>query len=429
MIEHRTIIAKRVDSGRADTNEIRALSEAAGHDIVDELTQVRREDSTYNLGRGTIERLADCIEMTNASAVIFDNELNPQQAHSIGKIVPEGTRLIDRYRLILDIFEEQAGTREAQLQVRLAELRYELPRVQAEIRLEKEVANERRSRFGLGEKENRRVTDIKERIQRIEGKLESIDSTDANRREQHRENGLSLVALAGYTNAGKSTLLRRLADDLSVSADQHTDLTETAGVEDRLFKTLGTTTRRATLNGRAVLVTDTIGFIRDLPGWLVQSFESTLGAVRHADLVCLVIDASDPLDELREKVATSRDHLADETRVLPVVNKADLTDDDHLDSACDAVTFFDYSPAVVSATEGTGVGGLCARIRDALPEEKAQFVLPNTGESMRFVSWAYDHADVEHVSYEGETVSIELMGHPSIVRQADSRTDELSRRS
>jgi GTP-binding protein HflX len=294
--------------------------------------------------------------------------------------------------------------------------------VQAEIRLEKEVANERRSRFGLGEKEDRRVTDIKERIQRIEGKLKSIDSTDANRRDQHRESGLSFVALAGYTNAGKSTLLRRLADDLSVNTDSHADLAETAGVEDRLFKTLGTTTRRATLDGRAVLVTGTIGFIRDLPSWLVQSFESTLGAVRHADLVCLVIDASDPPDELREKVATSRDHLADETRVLPVVNKADLTDDDH---PRDAVASFDYSPAVVSATEGMGIGGLCARIRDALPEKKAQFVLPNTGETMRFISWAYDHTDVENVSYNGETVSIELVGHPSTVRQAESQADTL----
>lgn len=374
MSNHRTIIAKRVASGATDTAEIRALAEAAGYEIIDELTQSRREDSAYNLGRGAIERLSNRIEATEADTVVFDNELSPHQSHSIGELVPDGTRLIDRYRLILDIFEEQAGTREAQLQVQLAELRYELPRVQARIRLEKKVANERRSRGSLGEKEDRRVTDIKERIQRIEGELASIDSTDTKRREQYRKTGLSLIALAGYTNAGKSTLLRRLADDLSIDTPAHADLAETAGVDDRLFKTLGTTTRRATLDGRAVLITDTIGFIRDLPGWLVQSFESTLGAVQHADLVCLVIDASDAPNDLREKVTTSRDHLADDARVLPVVNKADLADDGCA-AARGAVASFERPPAVISATEGTGIGELCARIRDALPEQRSRFVL------------------------------------------------------
>ncbi|MFC6961967.1 GTPase HflX [Halocatena marina] len=425
MSGYRIIIVKRVNAGSAETAEIRALAEAAGHEIVGELTQVRSEDSTYNLGQGAIKRLSERIEATAASGVIFDNELSPQQAHNIGEIVPDGIRLIDRYRLILDIFEEQAGTREAQLQVQLAELHYELPRVQEEIRLEKEVANERRSRGGLGEKENRRVTDIKERIQRIEEQLGSIDSADTKRREQHRDAGLSLVALAGYTNAGKSTLLRRLADDLAVDREQHTDLTETAGTEDRLFKTLGTTTRRATLDGRAVLVTDTIGFIRDLPGWLVQSFESTLGAVRHADLVCLVIDASDPLDDLHEKVETSRNHLADDVRILPVLNKVDVVDDRQ--TAREAVSQFELPPAAISAVEGTGVDDLCARIRDALPEQRARFVLSNSGETMRFVSWAYDHADVRAVDHDGETVSIELVGHPSIVRQANMRAKELTR--
>lgn len=424
MSNHRTIIAKRVASGAADTTEIRALAEAAGHEIIDELTQSRREDSAYNLGRGAIERLSNRIEATRADTVVFDNELSPQQSHNIGELVPDGTRLIDRYRLILDIFEEQAGTREAQLQVRLAELCYELPRVQAQIRLEKEVANERRSRSGLGEKENRRVTDIKERIQRIKGELASIDSTDTKRREQYRKTGLSLIALAGYTNAGKSTLLRRLADDLSIDTPAHADFAETAGVEDRLFKTLGTTTRRATLD-RPVLITDTIGFIRDLPGWLVQSFESTLGAVQHADLVCLVIDASDSPEDLREKIATSRDHLADDAHVLPVVNKADLADDDQRAAAREAVALFEQPPAVISAIEGTGIGELCARIRDALPEQRTRFVLPNTGETMSFLSWAYDHSDVESVNYNGETVAIELVGHPSIVRQANSRAEKL----
>lgn len=424
--KHITIIAKRDAAGNTDTAEIRTLAAVADHEIVGELTQQRPEDTTYNLGRGATERLADRIESREADVVVFDNDLTPQQAHSIRELVPDGTRIIDRYRLILDIFEEQAGTRRAQLQVQLAELRYERPRVRARIRLETEAANERRARGGLGEKEDRRITDMKQRIQRIERELEAIDSTATARREHRREAGLSLIALAGYTNAGKSTLLRRLADDLTVDAESHTNLAETVGVEDRPFKTLGTTTRRATLDGRAVLLTDTIGFIRDLPSWLIQSFESTLAALSHADIVCAVVDGSDPVEEIKAKVTTARTHLKERTRVLPVINKTDLATDSRIEAACTAVQAFDLSPAVISATEGTGIGELCARLHDTLPEERERFVLPNTGETMAFISWAYDHAAVESVAYDGNTVAIELVGHPSIVHQATGRAEELT---
>lgn len=424
-----SILVKRVDSGVPDTNEIRALAQAAGHELIEELTQVRSEDSAYNLGQGAIERLGDRIEATEADAVVFDNELRPQQIHNIGELVPAGTRLIDRNRLILDIFEEQAGTRKAQLQVQLAELRYRLPRVQAEIRLEKAVANERRARGGLGEKENRRITDIKERIQRIEEKLDSMDAVGTDRRERYSDVGLSLVALAGYTNAGKSTLLRRLADDLTVNETSHADLPETAGAADRLFKTLDTTTRRATLDDRAILLTDTVGFISDLPEWLA-SIEPTLDLVRDAELVCLVIDASDPPDRIREKIETSRNQLPIDSdtareRVLPVLNKADLADEEQLTVARDAVSSLG-TPAVISATEGTGIGELCARLREMLPERRARLDLPNSDATMSFVSWAYDNASVEFVSYDDGTVAIELAGHPTTIREATTRAEELN---
>lgn len=332
---------------------------------------------------------------------------------------------------------EQAGTRKAQLQVQLAELRYRLPRVQAEIRLEKEVANERRARGGLGEKENRRITDIKERVQRIEETLDSMDAVGTDRRERYNDVGLSLVALCGYTNAGKSTLLRRLADDLTVNEPSHADLPETAGAADRPFKTLDTTTRRATLDGRAILLADTVGFISELPEWMA-SIEPTLDLVRDAELVCLVIDASDPPDRIREKVRTSWNQLPiDSERAhehfLPVLNKADLADVNQLDAARDAVSSFG-TPAVISATngspslrttEGTGIGGLCARIREMLPERRTRLDLPNSDETMSFVSWAYDNASVESVSYDGGTVAIELSGHPATIREATTRAADL----
>src|SRR6056297_761567 len=173
--------------------------------------------------------------------------------------------------------------------------------------------------MGLGEYDESREQDIKARISRIRDELDQIEETEEHRREQRRESGFDLVALAGYTNAGKSTLLRQLAADVDVDENEglHPDLDATAESEDRLFTTLGTTTRRAAMD-RPVLVTDTVGFIADLPHWLVESFKSTLDSVYRADLVLLVVDVSEPIDEIHEKLVTSHDTLY-ERNEAPIV--------------------------------------------------------------------------------------------------------------
>ncbi|WP_227356850.1 GTPase HflX [Haladaptatus salinisoli] len=424
------VIAKRADDGTAETTEIRALADAAGYEVVDAVTQSRPEDSTYHFGRGKAEELAETVAEAGASAVVFDNPLSPRQTSELGRLCPDETEIIDRYRLVLHIFARRAGTKEAQLQVKLARLRYELPRVQAEIRLEKEVANERRARGGLGEKENRRITDIKNRIDRIESKLDSISDVGGQRREKRRRAGFDLVALAGYTNAGKSTLLRRLADEMELDPERHDDLHESAAVEDRLFETLETTTRRAEIRGRKALVTDTVGFIRDLPHWLVESFEATLTETYEADLVCLVADASDPASELREKLRTSLDLLEGEAeRVLTVLNKADRVADDELDERVAEIADLAPDPVVASATEGTGIDALRGRIADELPDRKTDRLrLPNTSETMSFLSWLYDHARVESVRYPGdsERVVVEFDADPGVAERAAAKAAAIS---
>ena len=422
------IIAKRVDDGRPKTDEISALADAAGYEVVGTITQSRTEDSNYQFGRGKAEELAERIDDSDADSVVFDNPLSPQQTFEIGELCPDGTRIIDRYRLVLEIFAQQAGTKEAQRQVKLAELRYELPRVQAEIRLEKEVANERRSRNGLGEKEDRRVTDIRDRIETIETKLDNRSDIDGQRREKRRDEGFSLVALAGYTNAGKSTLLRRLADEMEVSPERHEDLHESAGVEDRLFKTLETTTRRAEIRGRRTLVTDTVGFIQDLPHWLVESFETTLTETYEADLVCLVADVSDPVAELREKLRTSHDLLDGEVeRVVTVLNKADELSSSEIDERLEGVADLASNPVVISAIEDDGIDTLEKRIADELPALREERIrLPNTDDGMALLSWLYDRARVEEVCYpSGERVVVEFAAVPSVAKRATSKADAM----
>jgi GTP-binding protein HflX len=423
----RTVVVKRVDSGTADTAEIRELARAAGYEVVAAVTQTRTEDPAYNLGEGKVQALAETVRNLGADVVIFDNQLGPYQTFNVGNEFPEGTRLLDRFRLIIEIFGQRARTRKAQLQVELAELRYELPRAEAKTSLAKR--DERPGFMGLGEYDESREQDIKARISRIRDELEAIEQTEEHRREHRRQAGFDLVALAGYTNAGKSTLLRQLAADVSVDENDgvHPDLDTTAESEDRLFTTLGTTTRKAAMDRRDVLMTDTVGFISDLPHWLVESFKSTLAAVYRADLVLLVVDVSEPVEDIREKLVTSHDTLYErnEAPIVTVLNKIDRVDDAEIERKREALSALAPDPVPVSANTGTGLEALRDRIHRELPAfEEERLVLPMTDETMSVISWIHDHANVRDVSY-GDQVVIEFAARPAVVEQSRAKAGDL----
>ena len=423
----RAVVAKRVDSGTPDTTEIRDLARAAGYAVADEVTQSRSEDPALHLGEGKAERLAEAVAREEATVVIFDNQLGPYQTYNLGNKLPEGVRILDRFRLILEIFGQRAQTRKAQLQVELAELRYELPRAEAKASLARR--DERPGFMGLGEYDESREQDIKAQISRIRDELERIEETEQHRRQQRRESGFDLVALAGYTNAGKSTLLRRLAEDVDVDENEglHRDLDATAESEDRLFTTLGTTTRKADMDRRDVLVTDTVGFISDLPHWLVESFKSTLDSVYRADLVLLVVDVSEPVAEIREKLVTSHDTLSErnEAPIVTVLNKRDRVDAAELERKREALSALAPDPIAVSAKTGENVSALCERIDAELPDyERERLVLPMTDETMSVVSWIHDNARVEDVSY-GDQVVVEFEARPAVVEQARAKAGQL----
>jgi len=426
--EDRAVVAKRVDSGAADTGEIRELARAAGYTVAAEVTQTRKEDPATCLGEGKAEELARVVEATEARTVLFDNRLGPYQTFNLGNILPEGVELMDRFRLILEIFGQRANTKKAQLQVELAELRYELPRAEAKVSLA--TRDERPGFMGLGEYDESREEDIKKQISNIRAELDRIEETDQHRREQRRESGFDLVALAGYTNAGKSTLLRRLASDLDVgeNEDLHPDLDPTAESEDRLFTTLGTTTRRMETDRRDVLLTDTVGFISDLPHWLVESFKSTLSEVYRADLVLLVVDVSDPIEEIRERLVTSHDTLYErnEAPIVTVLNKVDRVDDAELERKRQALSSLAPNPVAVSATEAAGIEGLKTRIdRELPPFERERLVLPMCDDAMSLVSWVHDNAHVEEVDY-GEQVTISFEARPSVVERARAKASDVA---
>ncbi|EFW91519.1 GTP-binding proten HflX [Haladaptatus paucihalophilus DX253] len=417
------LVAKRADSAPVETDEITALVSAAGYEVVGEVTQTRAEDPGTYLGAGKVEELTDDAADTGARLVVVDDELTPGQTKQLRDALPDEPRLYDRYRLILEIFGEQASTKPAQLQVELARLKYELPRIKAE-------SDPQRMNVML--ETGTRVHDAEKRIRELERKLDELPSPAERFRERRREQGFDLVTIAGYTNAGKSTLLHRLADELNLSSAEpdHSDKNATAAIEDRLFKTLETTTRRTTIDGRPVLVTDTVGFVQELPHWLVKSFSDTLSEAAAADVVVLVADGSDPLSDLRSKLRVSLDVLSSQgvepESVIVALNKIDLLDEDEREGRLEAVSELAPMPIPISVTNDTNVDQLTDVVYERLPTATADLTMPNCSDAMSVVSWLHDRVTVERVDYADGTVSATIRGRPSVVERAKAKANEVS---
>ena len=277
------------------------------------------------------------------------------------------------------------------------------------------------------------VDGVENRIAELERKLAELPNPAEQHRERRRKDGFDLVTIEGYTNAGKSTLLHRLADEMTLEADnsdvERFEKNGSAAIEDRLFETLETTTRRATLDGRPALVTDTVGFVQNLSHWLVKSFSATLSEAAAADVVVLVVDVTDPIEELREKTRVSLDVLSaqgvDELSVVTAVNKIDTIDDRIRRERVDDVRSIAPSPIPVSAREGTRLAGLIEEVIGRLPTERATLNVPNCGAAMELVSWAYDRMAVDSVSYAETEVTIELCGRPELVEQAIAKAEDV----
>jgi GTP-binding protein HflX len=354
--------------------------------------------------------------------VIFDGELTPGQHGDLRRLLPDGTRLVDRYRLVLEIFADGAGDERAKRQVELATLEYEFPRLRQSTEVQSMSSRTEKGSV---------VYDVDDRIDRLRTEIQSLSAAAADRRADRRDQGFDLVALAGYTNAGKSTLLHRLADDLSLAdlESAHDDETVTANTEDRLFETLETTTRRATVDGRRLLVTDTVGLIDDLPHDLVESFSATLGEIADSDAVLAVIDAAADADRFRRRTETTLDVLAGEAdRVVPVLNKADRVCEETLAARAETVRRLAPDaahPVAISALHGDGLDGLQTALSAALPTETAEFRLPNTGETQGLLSWLHDRGTAT-VEYEGDSVMVTFSARPSVVREARRRAESVA---
>jgi len=336
-----------------DLSELKELLRTAGVATVGELVQHRDQaHPNLYLGPGKVEELHDLLEATDANVVVTDDELSPRQERNLEKAL--GLPVIDRTTVILDIFAGHAGSAEGKLQVELAQLEYNLARMRGLwTHLERLGASAAQPGIGTrGPGETQIETDrrlARDRITALKRKLEQVKATRAVMRAERERAHLPSVALVGYTNAGKSTLLNALT-----GAD--------VGVRDRLFHTLDPSTRTTRLDGRTFLMTDTVGFIRKLPHQLVDAFGATLEETVRADLLLHVVDASAPEEELVEMTSAVEDVLeeigvGEQTRLL-VLNKADALDDERRRE----LSFRHPEAALVSAISGEGLDELRVRI-------------------------------------------------------------------
>jgi len=310
------IIKGNVDSEivKEHLDELEELASTAGAETIRKIVQARHStDPAFYIGKGKAEELVNVVEDENIDIVIFDDDLTPTQVRNLERTF--NRKIIDRSGLILDIFASRAKTKEAKTQVELAQLQYLLPRLtRAWTHLSKQYG-------GIGTKgpgETQIETDrriIRTKISQLKQNLKKIES-QRNTQTQGRKDFIR-VCLAGYTNAGKSTLFNRLTESGVLA-------------EDKLFATLDSTTRALNLNKKnKILLSDTVGFIRKLPAHLVASFKSTLNEVRDADVILHVVDISHPYFEDHIKVVedTLKDIISDKKTIFRIFNKADLLND------------------------------------------------------------------------------------------------------
>lgn len=377
----------------ADDESLRELEEllqTAGGICTGKVLQNRHTPDPHSfIGEGKAMEVRQLVEATASTMVVFDNELSPGNIRALEELI--GVTVLDRSALILDIFAQRAKTKEGRLQVELAQYKYLLPRLSGM------GASLSRQGGGIGTRgpgETKLESDrrhIRERIDRLEGELEQVRKVRSVQRERRMKNAIPVVAIVGYTNSGKSTLLNQLTG---------------AGIpaNNRLFDTLDTTSRLLTVSDNLdVILSDTVGFISKLPHHLVNAFRATLEELEYADLLLHVIDASDPYPEQHiavvEKLITQLARPG--TPVLKCYNKADLVYTDEIPRGKNIVA--------ISAKKGINMDGLLSAIEKALDQARHQVQLLLPYAQGGLVETLHDNARVLKVDYTADGIQVDAI--------------------
>ncbi len=373
--------------------------------MLKEFQQNRICDPSFCLGRGKAEEIAKSIQNLKPKKVILNNQLKPIQRYNLTKLF--GIEVLDRFQLILEIFNKRAGTLEAKYQIELAKLQYELPMARENVHLAR--LGELPGFHGLGKYQvDVYETMIKRRISCLRRRLEEIRTRKSMHRRKRRRDALYSIALTGYTFAGKTALFNYLTK-------------ESFALGELLFTTLSTTTRAINVAGRKVLLSDTVGFIDNLPHLLIDAFYSTLEEITWADTVLLILDSSDPREEFFRKLQTSISALNSigvfNNMIIPVLNKIDAANNLE-ESENTVLEFIGVHPAKISAKTGEGIPSLMEMIAQRLPPyETVRLIIPNQINSNSILGWALKEADVKSIKYFDDSVFLEIDLHPAYLHR------------
>jgi GTPase len=379
------------------------------------MEQTRPPDSRYQIGAGKVEELTRMVEETGATKVIFDNQLRTTQVYNLAKATK--VEVIDRFQLILEIFTKRATTTEAQLQIQLATVRHELKHAKEKVRLSK--GSEQPGFMGLGAYEGDVYRDaIKRQVQTILKKLEKVREKRVLQRDRRTELGFLTVSLAGYTNAGKSSLFNALTQD-------------TVEVNNALFTTLSTTTRMVEFSNRKFLITDTVGFIDRLPISLIEAFHSTLEETIFSDLIIVLIDLNEPIETIEKKNNVCLDTIerlgACAIPTITALNKIDKLTQEEGQRKLEALKNKVKNPILLSAKCQTNLDELRKQILRILENYvQAQFSVPLTGRAMPFISWVHQKTHIEKEIFTNEAVEVIFESTSALVEQVRRKVEDLN---
>jgi len=396
-------------------DELKRLAESAGYEVVGQMEQTRSSDPRYQIGAGKVDELAQLVEATEAGKVIFDNPLRPLQCYNLAK----ATRIevIDRFQLILEIFTKRATTAEAQMQIKLAKLQYDLTRAKETVRLA--TKGEQPGFMGLGSYEvDVYYESVKREVHAIRRKLRKIREKRVLHRKRRAELGFSTISLAGYTHSGKSSLFNSLTE-------------ERVPVDNALFTTLSTTTRLVEFSKRKFLLIDTVGFIDRLPLMLIEAFHSTLEETIYSDLILLVIDVSESLALIEKKLTICLETIerigASGIPIVTALNKIDLLSEAETERKISDLRGWVQNPVPISALHRTNLEQLRqAMLRTQKDYVRASFVIPLTNESMPFISSLFRSADVQAIEYTENAAHVVFEASVEFAEKIRNRVEKLN---
>ncbi|WP_269479003.1 GTPase HflX [Methanocaldococcus infernus] len=383
----KAVIVLRKDN-KMDKKSLEELEELVKvlYNPVKSFVQIRKPDAKFQIGKGLVEKIKNYVRENNIDIVVFGNQLSPTQKYNLAKEFK--VEVIDKIELVLQIFQKHARTKEAQLQVKLAELQYELPRAKEKVRLAKK--GEQPGFMGYGDYEvERYYQKVKREIASIKKKLEKL--REHRRIARKGREKFDSVGLVGYTNAGKTSLLNILCGEKKEAKNQ-------------VFTTLSTTTRRIRGIKRKILVTDTVGFMDDLPPFMIEAFLSTIEESSDSDLILLVIDASEDIEEIERKLKVNHEILEKvncKSPIITVFNKCDLITEEKREEILTKLERYIVNPIFVSAKTGEGIERLKNLILDKLNLSIGVIETNNP----KVVSFLYQNTEIiEDIEEEGKRI-------------------------